>query len=82
MKKLFSTKSNFNPNYHFKLDLKKLGQHIGGKWLIHGTKHRKDIQLQSPDSSAEYPQYMSNLLVCLVFLKISAPWFGRLICRW
>ena len=34
--------------YYFKLDLKKkVDQHTGGKWLIHGTKRRKDNQLQS-----------------------------------
>ena len=35
--------SNLQTNYHFKLDF----QHTGGKWLIHGTKRRKDNQLQS-----------------------------------
>ena len=25
----------------------KVDQHAGGKWLIHGTKRRKDNQLQS-----------------------------------
>ena len=30
--------------YHFKLDFKKVDQQIGGKWLIHGTKRRKDNQ--------------------------------------
>ena len=39
--------SILQPHYHFKLDLKKLDQHTRGKWLIHGTKHRKDNQLQS-----------------------------------
>ena len=33
--------------YYFKLDSQKVDQHTGGKWLIHGTKHRKDNQLQS-----------------------------------
>ena len=33
--------------YYFKLDFQKVDQHTGGKWLIHGTKHRKDNQLQS-----------------------------------
>ena len=33
--------------FHFKLDFQKLDQHTGGKWLIHGTKRRKDNQLQS-----------------------------------
>ena len=29
---------------HFKLDFQKGDQHTGGKWLIHGTKYRKDNQ--------------------------------------
>ena len=33
--------------YHFKLDFQIMDQHTGGKCLIHGTKHRKDNQLQS-----------------------------------
>ena len=33
--------------YHFKLDFQKVDQHTGGKWLIHGTKRHKDIQMQS-----------------------------------
>ena len=41
-KKLFFFMSNLQTYYHFKLD-----QHKGGKWLIHGTKRRKDNQLQS-----------------------------------
>ena len=32
---------NKEGHYHFKLDFQKLDQHRGGKWLIHGTKHRK-----------------------------------------
>ena len=31
----------------FKLDFQKVDQHTRGKWLIHGTKRRKDNQLQS-----------------------------------
>ena len=45
MKKLFSIMSNLQTHYHFKLDFQKVNQHTGGKWLIHGTKHRKDNQL-------------------------------------
>ena len=33
--------------YRFKLDLQKVDQHTRGKWLIHGTKRRKNNQLQS-----------------------------------
>ena len=36
-----------NPLYDFKLDFQKVEQQTGGKWLIHGTKHHKGIQLQS-----------------------------------
>ena len=36
MKMLFSIM--LQTHYHFKLDLKKVGLHTGGNWLIHGTK--------------------------------------------
>ena len=36
--------SNLETRYHFKLDFQKLHQYT---WLIHGTKHHKDSQLQS-----------------------------------
>ena len=39
--------SNLQTYYHFKLDFQKVDQPTGGKWLIHGTKCRKDKQLQS-----------------------------------
>ena len=42
-KKLFSIVSNLQMHYYSKLDY----QHTGGKWLIHGTNHHKDNQLQS-----------------------------------
>ena len=32
--------SNLQSYYRFQLDFQKVDQHIGGKWLIHGTKHR------------------------------------------
>ena len=44
---MFSFMPNLQTYYHFKLDFQKVDQHIGGKWLIYGTKHRKDNQLQS-----------------------------------
>ena len=47
MKKLFSIMSDWQTSYHFKLDFQKVDQHTGGKWLIHGTKHHKENQLQS-----------------------------------
>ena len=45
--KLFSLMSNLQTYYHLKLDFRKVDQHTVGKWLIHGTKRRKDNQLQS-----------------------------------
>ena len=39
--------SNLQTYYHFKLDFQNVDQHTGGKWLIHGTKRRKDSELQS-----------------------------------
>ena len=41
--------SNLGTHYRFKLDFQKMDQHTGGKWLIHGTKCRKDNKLQSLD---------------------------------
>ena len=38
--------SNLQTYYHFQLDFPKVDQHSLGKWLIHGTKRRKDNQLQ------------------------------------
>ena len=38
---------NVQTIYYFILDYQKVDQHIGDKWLIHGTKHHKDNQLQS-----------------------------------
>ena len=46
-KKMFSYMSNLQTYYHFKLDFQKVDQHIKGKWVIHGTKRRKDNQLRS-----------------------------------
>ena len=38
--------SNLQTYYHFKLNFQKVDQHTGDKWSIHGTKRRKDKQLQ------------------------------------
>ena len=43
--------SNLQTYYNFKLDFQKVDQHTGGKWLIHGTKRRKDNQLQSQNQN-------------------------------
>ena len=47
MKRLFSIMSNLQTHYHFKIDFQNMDQNTGGKLLIHGTKHRKDNQLQN-----------------------------------
>ena len=39
--------SNLQTYYHLKLDFQKVDQLTGGKWLIYGTKRRKDNQLHS-----------------------------------
>ena len=48
MKKFISVVSQ---THHFILDFQKRDQHTGGKWLIHGTIHHKDNQLQSLELS-------------------------------
>ena len=49
MKLIFSDMSILQTHYHFKLDFQKVDQRKGGKWLIHGTKHHTNNQLQSLD---------------------------------
>ena len=39
--------SNLQIYYHLKLAFQKVDQYTGGKWLVHGTKRRKNNQLQS-----------------------------------
>ena len=46
MEKLFSAMPNLQTHYYSKLDFQKVDQHIGSKWLINDTKHRKEYQLQ------------------------------------
>ena len=44
---MFSIMSHLQSHYHYKLYFQKLDQHTESKWLIHGTKHCEDNQLQS-----------------------------------
>ena len=46
-KKWRYTGSNLQPNWCFKIDFQKVDQHVGGMWLIHDPKRRKDNKLQS-----------------------------------
>ena len=47
MQTLFFIMSHLQTHYHIKLDFQIVDQHTGDNWLIHGTKHHKDNQLQS-----------------------------------
>ena len=60
MAKLLSFMPNLQTNYHFELDFQKLGQHTGGKWLIHGTKHREEVSSKAWNSLVEYPSREST----------------------
>ena len=42
------------------LDFQKVGQKVGGKWLIHVTKHHKDNQLQGLELSCTIHSINSN----------------------
>ena len=48
--------SNLQTYHHVKLDFQKVNQHTGCKWLIHGTKRRKDNQLQSLELTCRISQ--------------------------
>ena len=46
IEKLLSLMAKLQTYYRFLLDFLKVDRHTGGKWLIHGTKRRKENQLQ------------------------------------
>ena len=52
--------SNLQPNCCLKCDFQKVDQHAGCKCLIHDTKRRKDNQLQTWNSPAEYPSSVAR----------------------
>ena len=47
--------ANLQTYFLFQLDFPKVDQHTGVKLLIHGTKRRKDNQLQSLELSCKIP---------------------------
>ena len=47
----------------FQTRIPKVDQHTGGKWLIHGTKHRKDNQLQSLELSSNNVRFGASLCI-------------------
>ena len=49
IKTLFFFISNLQTHFHFKLDFQTVNQRTGVNWLVHGPKHHKDKQLQSPE---------------------------------
>ena len=51
---LLSLMSNLQAYYHFKLDFR-VPTYGVGKWLINGTKRRKDNHLQTWNSPVDYP---------------------------
>ena len=58
--KVFSIMSNLQTHYHFKTDFQNMKQQTGGKWLIHGTKHRKENQLQNLEPPVKCPSRESK----------------------
>ena len=48
-------------HYQFKLDFQKVDLHTGGTWLIHGTRNRKDNQLQSMELPCRISWWNRNL---------------------
>ena len=70
MKKLFSIMSNLQTHYHFKLDLRKVDQHTGRKWLIHGPKHYKDVM----------EIILTLLAICFIPSVVVNKTFWRLLC--
>ena len=53
--------SNLQTRYHFKLDFQKVNQHTWGKWLIYGTKHRKDRQSVAKPGTPLYDILVGNV---------------------
>ena len=70
--------SNLQPNCCLKFDFQKVDQHAGGKWLIHGTKRRKDKQLQS----LKLPCKISKITFYGLANLKSATTINRLFIKW
>ena len=64
--KLLSLMSNLQTYYHFKLDFQTVDQHTGDECLIHGTKRRKDNQLQSNNISVYTTAFFVARVTCLL----------------
>ena len=66
--------SNLQTNCCLKLDFQKVYQYTGDQWLIHGTRHRKDNQLQK-NSTVRYPSWEYKLDIKVYDGNISNPIF-------
>ena len=68
---LFSIMSNLQTHHHRKLDFQKVNQYTGAKWLLHGTKHRKDNQ-----SQYDLPNFLSSCHNDICTLK---SWWNNMV---
>ena len=57
---ILSIMSNLQPNCCLKVDVQKVDQHAGAKWLIHDTKRRKNNQSQSPKLPTKYRSWVTR----------------------
>ena len=56
--KTFTTMSNLQDNCRLKLGFQKVDKHVGGKWLIHGTKHTaRQINCKAWNTPVEYSNW-------------------------
>ena len=84
---MFSSMSNLQTYYDFKLDFQKVDQHTGGKWLIHGTKRNKawnsPEEYPSQECKYEIKESESNMLNTIFKDKCSGAETSRelRICR-
>ena len=62
----------------FRIDIPQIDQHLGGKLLIHGTKHRKDNQLRMSISTKNnickllflIPQMLNMYVWCVTIMNM------------
>ena len=69
--------SNLQPDCCLEFDFRKVGQHAGGKWLIHDTKRRKDNQLQSLKLPCRISKLSSKMWHKVVRSTVLNPIFSK-----
>ena len=67
MKKMIPFMSILQSHCHFKLDFQNVDHYTGGKWLIRGTKHQRDNQLQSLELPCRITSYDKLILLPCTF---------------